>query len=62
MPGTPSPSLTLEVVDLDAAVAAVRAAGAAIAFEPMEFAPCRIFGIKDPDGNQIGLHQRKAGT
>jgi predicted enzyme related to lactoylglutathione lyase len=62
MAGTPSPSLTLEVVDLDAAVAAVRAAGTTIVFEPMEFAPCRIFGIKDPDGNQIGLHQRKAGT
>jgi hypothetical protein len=26
----------------------------------MEFPPCRLFGIKDPDGNQIGLHQRKA--
>ena len=62
MPGTPSPSLTLEVVDLDAAVAAVRAAGASMVFEPMEFAPCRMFAIKDPDGNQIGLHQRKAGT
>ena len=62
MPGTPSPSLTLEVVDLDAAVAEVRAAGTTIAFEPMDFAPCRMFGIKDPDGNQIGLHQRKAGT
>ena len=60
MPGSPSTSLTLEVADLDAAVAAVRAAGVTIAFEPMEFAPCRIFGIKDADGNQLGLHQRKA--
>jgi predicted enzyme related to lactoylglutathione lyase len=59
MTGTPSPSLTLEVVDLDAAVAAARTAGATVAFELMEFAPCRLFGIKDPDGNQIGLHQRK---
>ncbi|MBC7368722.1 MAG: VOC family protein [Undibacterium sp.] len=60
MPGTPSTSLTLEVADLDAAVTAVRAAGVVIAFEPMEFAPCRIVGIKDADGNQIGLHQLKA--
>ena len=60
MPGTPSTSLNLEVADLDAALASVRAAGVAITFEPMEFAPCRIFGIKDADGNQIGLHQRKA--
>jgi predicted enzyme related to lactoylglutathione lyase len=28
----------------------------------MEFPGCRIFGIKDPDGNQIGLHQHKART
>jgi predicted enzyme related to lactoylglutathione lyase len=60
MPGSPSTSLNLEVADLDAAVDAVRAAGVAIAFEPMEFAPCRIFGIRDPDGNQLGLHQRKS--
>jgi predicted enzyme related to lactoylglutathione lyase len=25
----------------------------------MEFPPCRMFAINDPDGNQIGLHQRK---
>ena len=60
MPGKPGASLTLEVADLDASLAAARAAGAEIAFEPMEFPPCRIFGLKDPDGNQIGLHQRKA--
>jgi predicted enzyme related to lactoylglutathione lyase len=60
MPGTPASSLTLEVVSLDDALATTRAAGATIAFEVMEFPPCRMFGIKDPDGNQIGLHQRKA--
>ncbi len=60
MPGTPSTSLTLEVADLDGSLAAVRAAGVTIAFEVMEFPPCRMFAIKDPDGNQIGLHQRKA--
>jgi predicted enzyme related to lactoylglutathione lyase len=59
MPGTPSTSLTLEVASLDDAIAAARAAGTPIAFEMMEFPPCRIFGIKDPDGNQIGLHQLK---
>jgi predicted enzyme related to lactoylglutathione lyase len=59
MPGTPSSSLTLEVASLDDAITTVRAAGTPVAFELMEFPPCRIFGIKDPDGNQIGLHQRK---
>jgi predicted enzyme related to lactoylglutathione lyase len=60
MPGMPAASLTLEVADLDASLAAARAAGVPIAFEVLEFPPCRLFGIKDPDGNQIGLHQRKA--
>jgi predicted enzyme related to lactoylglutathione lyase len=60
MPGQPQSSLTLEVADLDAALQATKAAGVAIAFDVMEFPPCRLFAIKDPDGNQIGLHQRKA--
>ena len=60
MPGAPVTALTLEVADLDAAIAAAKAAGAPFAFEVMEFPPCRMFAIKDPDGNQVGLHQRKA--
>jgi predicted enzyme related to lactoylglutathione lyase len=58
--GKPSASLTLEVASLDAALAAVKAAGVPLAFDVMEFPPCRMFAIKDPDGNQVGLHQRKA--
>jgi len=58
--GKPASSVTLEVVDLDAALAAVKAASVPIAFDVMEFPPCRMFAVKDPDGNQIGLHQRKA--
>lgn len=60
MPGAaPASSLTLEVADLDASLTATRAAGVKIAFDVMEFPPCRMFAVKDPDGNQIGLHQRK---
>jgi predicted enzyme related to lactoylglutathione lyase len=62
MPSTPASSLNLEVADLDTALTTVRSAGATIAFDVMEFPGCRIFGIKDPDGNQIGLHQHKAKT
>ncbi len=58
--GKPQASLTLEVADLDESLAAVKAAGVTIAFDVMEFPPCRMFAVKDPDGNQIGLHQRKA--
>lgn len=60
VPGAPASSLTLEVANLDAALATVRAADIPLAFDMMEFPPCRMFAIKDPDGNQIGLHQRKA--
>jgi predicted enzyme related to lactoylglutathione lyase len=60
--GKPQASLTLEVADLDASLKTAKAAGATIAFDVMEFPPCRMFAIKDPDGNQIGLHQRKAGA
>ncbi|HTZ21716.1 MAG TPA: VOC family protein [Opitutaceae bacterium] len=60
VPGAPVSSLTLEVANLDEALAAVRAANIPLVFDVMEFPPCRLAAIKDPDGNQIGLHQRKA--
>ena len=46
-------------LDLDASLKIVKAANVTLAFDVMEFPPCRMFAIKDPDGNQIGLHQRK---
>ncbi len=61
-PGKPSLSLVLEVVDLDASLAAARAAGVNVTSEIMEFPTCRAFQLKDPDGNEISLHQRKANT
>ena len=60
MPGSPQSALTLEVANLDASLVAAKAQGVTLAFDVMEFPPCRMFAIKDPDGNQIGLHQRKA--
>ena len=61
--GAPAPggvSLALEVEDLDAALAAVRAAGIALTIEPQDFTPCRMFGINSPDGHPVMLHKRKA--
>ena len=48
-----------EVDDLDAALEKFKAAGTTIAFEPMDTPGCRFFGIKDPDGNDLLIHQRK---
>ena len=61
MPGTAQSALALEVASLDDSLTAVKATGYTIANEVMEFPPCRMFIVKDPDGNQITLHQRKAG-
>jgi predicted enzyme related to lactoylglutathione lyase len=60
MPGKPASALALEVADLDSALKAVKAAGFAVANDVMEFPPCRMFIVKDADGNELTLHQRKA--
>lgn len=59
MPGKIASSLALEVVNLDEALAAVKSSGPAIAGDVMEFGVCRMFIVKDPDGNELTLHQRK---
>jgi predicted enzyme related to lactoylglutathione lyase len=53
-------SLALEVANLDETVEAVKAAGFALKFEPMDFPVCRVFGINSPDGHTIMFHQKKA--
>jgi predicted enzyme related to lactoylglutathione lyase len=58
--GTGGASLALEVADLDQTLAAVKEAGVAVTIEPLDFAPCRMFGINSPDGYPIVFHQRKA--
>jgi predicted enzyme related to lactoylglutathione lyase len=60
MPGKSAHSLALEVADLDDAMRQAKAASVPIAKDVMEFPPCRMFIIKDPSGNEITLHQRKA--
>jgi predicted enzyme related to lactoylglutathione lyase len=60
MPGKPASALALEVADLDTALVAAKAAGALLTGDVLEFPPCRMFIIKDADGNEITLHQRKA--
>jgi predicted enzyme related to lactoylglutathione lyase len=57
---TKGPSAALEVADYDAALATIKAANIAITFGPNEWPSCNCFGIKDPDGNDLFLHQRKA--
>jgi len=50
--------LTLEVVDIAAAVDAARACGGRVDLEPIELRPGRrIAQVSDPDGNRIELGQ-----
>lgn len=50
--------LTLEVEDLEQAVAAVRECGGRVALEPFELRPGRrVAQVADPDGNMIELGQ-----
>jgi predicted enzyme related to lactoylglutathione lyase len=58
--GSGGASLALEVENLEETRAAIKAAGIALTFDIMEFAPCRIFGIASPDGYAVMFHQRKA--
>ncbi len=60
MNATKSPGIALEITNYDEALAELRAAGIAITWGPNEFPVCHSFAIKDPDGNDLYLHQRKA--
>ncbi|MGL5865604.1 MAG: VOC family protein [Dermatophilaceae bacterium] len=42
-------------IDLDASLAAVRAAGGIIVQEPFDFPGGRRFEFTDPDGHQVGV-------
>ena len=55
-------SIALAVDDVRKAVEELREQGVSVSFEPMETPVCWMAFVKDPDGNQIGLHQRKDGT
>jgi predicted enzyme related to lactoylglutathione lyase len=54
-----APTVALEVADLNVAVSELEQAGVRIDFGPMDTPVCRFFGIRDPDGNSITLHQRR---
>ena len=49
----------LEVDDLDAFVAKLRAEGVKFIWEPQDGPICGMLVVEDPDGNWVVLHQRK---
>jgi predicted enzyme related to lactoylglutathione lyase len=58
--GTPgaAQSLAIEVAELPAFLATLRERGAEVT-DPHDLARCSIAVVRDPDGNQIWLHQSK---
>jgi catechol 2,3-dioxygenase-like lactoylglutathione lyase family enzyme len=58
--GQKGPGIAIEVANFEAALAALKAAGIAITWGPHEAPTCHTFGVKDPDGNELYIHQRKA--
>jgi len=59
---SPDGALFLSVEDIYLAVEDFRQRGVEIVYGPVETPICFDAAIKDPDGNIIGLHQRKDGT
>mgnify|MGYP001186368131 CR=1 FL=1 len=52
-------SVSLEVADFDQAVAELKAAQVPFAFGPFDTGVCRMAFVHDPDGNSVGIHQRR---
>jgi len=57
-PSGAGPAAALEVVDFDAAVAALREASVKFVVEPTTSPACRLAVVADPDGNTVAIHKR----
>lgn len=60
--GQSGPSIAFEVEDIQAALAQLKERGARITTDLIETPVCRFFSTADPDGNEITIHQLKAGA
>lgn len=62
LPAPNGTAAALEVDDIDGFEAKLRKSGATIVFEKSESPMCFSLIAADPDGNRIGIHQRKPGN
>jgi predicted enzyme related to lactoylglutathione lyase len=58
-PSKDGPSAALEAENFDEVLMALRSAEAEFVVEPQDFPNCRMFVVRDPDGNQVTIHRRK---
>lgn len=61
LPSRDGCSVALEVDDFEKAVEELRKANVEFCFGPLETPVCHMAFVRDPDGNSIGIHRRKAG-
>jgi catechol 2,3-dioxygenase-like lactoylglutathione lyase family enzyme len=59
-PSKDGPSAALEVEDFDGAVATLRQHKIEFLIGPLDLPSCQMVAFRDPDGNRISLHRRKA--
>jgi predicted enzyme related to lactoylglutathione lyase len=59
-PSRDGASVALEVEDFEAAAATLREHKVEFVIGPMETPVCHMLTVRDPDGNKITLHRRKA--
>ena len=60
-PSKDGASSALEVEDFDAAVATLREHQIEFIIGPLDTPKCHMVTVRDPDGNRITVHKRKAG-
>ncbi len=58
-PSGDGPHLALEVDDFDEMIEHLRRHNVLFAMEPFDLPNCRAAIVLDPDGNKLGIHQRK---
>lgn len=58
-PGKTGATVGLEVADVDAAEAKIKAAGVKTLMNRYDGPSCSMILVEDPDGNQIMIHKRK---
>lgn len=61
-PSGDGPHLALEVDDFDQTIEHLRRHRVPFAHEPFDLPGCRAAIVVDPDGNKLGIHQRKRTT
>ncbi|MAS92901.1 MAG: glyoxalase [Verrucomicrobiales bacterium] len=60
LPSRDGCSVALEVEDFDSAIDELKAANVEFEFGPIDTGVCHMAFVRDPDGNSIGIHKRKA--